>query len=90
VASSSSAHPGKVAGASTAAGSGPVDACLGCPQPASASASTMPSRGIRPAPAAPLESRPTERLSMWVIYLEAAGVLLLVLFFVWWTMRGRK
>jgi len=27
---------------------------------------------------------------MWVIYLEAAGVLLLVLFFVWWTMRGRK
>jgi hypothetical protein len=45
---------------------------------------------MRPAPAAPLESRPTERLSMWVIYLEAAGVLLLVLFFVWWTMRGRK
>jgi len=26
---------------------------------------------------------------MWVIYLEAAGVLLLVLFFVWWTMRGK-
>jgi len=26
---------------------------------------------------------------MWVVYLEAAGVLLLVLFFVWWTMRGK-
>jgi len=27
---------------------------------------------------------------MWVIYLEAAGVLLLVLVLVWWTMRGKK
>ncbi|HQP68061.1 MAG TPA: hypothetical protein PK072_15570, partial [Quisquiliibacterium sp.] len=26
---------------------------------------------------------------MWVVYLEAAGILLLVLFFVWWTMRGK-
>jgi hypothetical protein len=27
---------------------------------------------------------------MWVIYLEAAVALVLVLFVVWWTMRGRK
>jgi len=27
---------------------------------------------------------------MWVIYLEAAGVLVLVLLLVWWTMRGKK
>jgi len=27
---------------------------------------------------------------MWVILLEAAGVLTLVLLLVWWTMRGRK
>jgi len=27
---------------------------------------------------------------MWVIYLEAAGVLLLVGLFVWWVMRGTK
>jgi len=27
---------------------------------------------------------------MWVIYLEAAGILVLVLALVWWTMRGKK
>jgi len=27
---------------------------------------------------------------MWVIFLEAAGILVLVLVLVWWTMRGRK
>jgi len=27
---------------------------------------------------------------MWVIYLEAAGALAIVLLIVWWTMRGRK
>jgi len=27
---------------------------------------------------------------MWVIYLEAAGVLLLVLLFVWWVMKDTK
>jgi hypothetical protein len=46
--------------------------------------------GTRLAPGAPLESRATEQRHMWVIVLEAAGVLLLVLFFVWWTMRGKK
>tara|TARA_R110002049_G_scaffold285227_1_gene466024 strand:- start:143 stop:259 length:117 start_codon:yes stop_codon:yes gene_type:complete len=29
-------------------------------------------------------------VEMWVIYLEAAGVLLLVVAFVWWIMRGTK
>jgi len=28
--------------------------------------------------------------SMWVIYLEAGAVLALVIFIVWWTMRGKK
>jgi hypothetical protein len=27
---------------------------------------------------------------MWVIYLEAGAVLALVIFIVWWTMRGKK
>jgi len=27
---------------------------------------------------------------MWVIYLEAAGVLIFVLLLIWWTMRGTK
>jgi len=27
---------------------------------------------------------------MWVIYLEAAGILAVVLGLVWWTMRGKK
>jgi len=27
---------------------------------------------------------------MWVIYLEAAGILVLVLALVWWTLRGKK
>jgi len=27
---------------------------------------------------------------MWIIYLEAAGVLVLVLLLVWWTLRGKK
>jgi len=27
---------------------------------------------------------------MWVIYLEAAGILVLVLLLVWWTMKDRK
>ena len=27
---------------------------------------------------------------MWVIYLEAFGILALVLFIVWWTMRGKR
>jgi hypothetical protein len=28
--------------------------------------------------------------SMWVIYLEAFAVAALMVFFVWWTMRGKK
>jgi len=27
---------------------------------------------------------------MWVIYLEALGVLAMVLALVWWTMRGKR
>jgi len=27
---------------------------------------------------------------MWVVYLEAFGILALVLFIVWWTMRGKR
>jgi hypothetical protein len=27
---------------------------------------------------------------MWVIFLEAGVVLVLVVFIVWWTMRGKK
>jgi len=27
---------------------------------------------------------------MWVIYLEALGVLVMVLALVWWTMRGKR
>jgi len=27
---------------------------------------------------------------MWVIYLEAFGILALVLFIVWWTMGGKR
>jgi hypothetical protein len=26
----------------------------------------------------------------WILFVEAGGVLALMLFFVWWTMRGRK
>jgi hypothetical protein len=26
----------------------------------------------------------------WILFLEAGGVLALMLFFVWWTMRGKK
>ena len=42
------------------------------------------------ASSAAIESRLTERQGMWVIYLEAAGILALVLFLVWWTMKDRK
>jgi hypothetical protein len=28
--------------------------------------------------------------AMWVIYLEAFAVAALMVFFVWWTMRGKK
>jgi hypothetical protein len=45
----------------------------------------------RPSPASEaLECAPSERANMWVILLEAAGVLTLVLLLVWWTLRGRK
>jgi hypothetical protein len=27
---------------------------------------------------------------IWILLLEAAGVLVLMLLFVWWTMRGKK
>jgi len=27
---------------------------------------------------------------MWLIYLEAAGVLVVVLLLVWWTLRGKR
>jgi len=27
---------------------------------------------------------------MWVIYLEAFAIAALMVFFVWWTMRGKK
>jgi len=27
---------------------------------------------------------------MWVVYLEAAGVLAVILLLVWWTMKDRK
>lgn len=37
-----------------------------------------------------LEWRLTGRRSMWVIYLEAAGILALLIVLVWWTMKGRK
>jgi hypothetical protein len=26
----------------------------------------------------------------WILFAEAGGVLALMLFFVWWTMRGKK
>jgi hypothetical protein len=38
-------------------------------------------------------ARPQRRLNcgaMWVIYLEAFAVAALMVFFVWWTMRGKK
>jgi len=36
-------------------------------------------------------ARPRLNLSaMWVIYLEAFAVAALMVFFVWWTMRGKK
>ncbi|GAA4407556.1 hypothetical protein GCM10023089_17520 [Quisquiliibacterium transsilvanicum] len=44
----------------------------------------------RAAPARAIESRFTERTNMWVVYLEAAGILVLVLLLVWWTMKDRK
>jgi hypothetical protein len=31
-----------------------------------------------------------EDARMWVIYLEAVGVLAMVLALVWWTMRGKR
>jgi hypothetical protein len=37
--------------------------------------------------------RPQPRLNcgaMWVIYLEAFAIAALMVFFVWWTMRGKK
>jgi len=27
---------------------------------------------------------------MWVIYLEAAGILVVVSLLIWWTMRGKR
>ena len=35
-------------------------------------------------------ARTVEERVMWVIYLEAAVALGLVLLIVWWTMRGKK
>jgi len=32
----------------------------------------------------------TESKQMWVIYLEAGGVLVVVLLLVWWTLRGKR
>ena len=32
----------------------------------------------------------TEGRQMWVIYLEAGGVLVVVLLLVWWTLRGKR
>ena len=32
----------------------------------------------------------TENRQMWVIYLEAGGVLVVVLLLVWWTLRGKR
>jgi hypothetical protein len=37
-----------------------------------------------------IECAASERVDMWVIYLEAAGILVLVLALVWWTLRGKK
>ncbi|HPU52324.1 MAG TPA: hypothetical protein PK359_12270 [Burkholderiaceae bacterium] len=31
-----------------------------------------------------------ENTGMWLIYLEAAGVLVVVLLLVWWTLRGKR
>jgi hypothetical protein len=47
---------------------------------------------------APAEARIPQRRSnggsvladSWILFLEAGGVLALMLFFVWWTMRGKK
>jgi hypothetical protein len=68
------------------------------PQPARAIArlvihATLQSAAIPRGGGEPVGQPPVrrgERVIMWVIYLEAAGILLLVLFFVWWTMKDRK
>jgi len=54
--------------------------------------SNPPSRSAarRPASVRTIESGVRERVRMWVIYLEAFGVLALVLVLVWWTMRGKR
>jgi predicted nucleic acid-binding Zn ribbon protein len=44
----------------------------------------------RVASARAIEWLALERARMWVIYLEAFGVLALVLGLVWWTMRGKR
>jgi hypothetical protein len=46
--------------------------------------------GRRSKPCATLHSLASEDAGMWVIYLEALGVLVMVLALVWWTMRGKR
>jgi hypothetical protein len=39
---------------------------------------------------ATIEFTDSEARQMWVIYLEAFGVLAVVMLLVWWTMRGKR
>jgi hypothetical protein len=70
---------GAAAGRAGAASPGPAGGAGA--HPARTSASTID---------VAIECAASERVDMWVIYLEAAGILVLVLALVWWTLRGKK
>ena len=82
--------PGAVGGAVEWAVDGAVGGVVrGVVRGAGASAQA-PSSASTPAGT---RARPRRRLNsrtMWVIYLEAFAAAALLVFFVWWTMRGKK
>lgn len=71
-----------------AAGSPPPADVLGGPGGAQAASARL-SRAIM-AGARQRVADETEDRQMWVIYLEAGGVLVVVLLLVWWTLRGKR
>jgi hypothetical protein len=74
-------------------GTGRAGAATGAGAGAGEGGGTAPGGVVQPAAAsrvqAMIAATDGERL-MWVIYLEAGVAIVLVLFIVWWTMRGKK
>jgi hypothetical protein len=74
-------QPGRLAGA-TGCGGGGADGFGGTNGPVVQPAAATSAQAII--------ARTTGDSVMWVIYLEAAVAVTLVLLIVWWTMRGKK